>query len=273
MLKHRFLTLLVLIPVVLLAVGFLPMPWFAVLVSVVIAWAAWEWATLAGIKNHYSRGLYVLLIAAALWAAYYLPVFWILVASLVVWIWIAAAIFCYAFGFAPLGFQYSMIKIIVGFFTLVPCWLAITALREDIGGPGWLLFGFVMVWTMDTGAYVAGRWWGKHTLIIRVSPKKTCEGLWGGIISTLLMAVVIGCIFQLPFDRVFLFCLLALITAIFAIVGDLFESMLKRQAGVKDSGQLLPGHGGILDRIDSVVAALPIFALCSLLTYYYITHQ
>ena len=263
---------MVLIPIVLLAIGFLPMPWFAVLVGIVIAWAAWEWAALAGIINNYSRGLYVLLIAAALLAAYYLSVFWILVASLVVWIWITASILCYASGFAPLGFQYSMIKIVVGFFTLVPCWLAITALREDIGGPGWLLFSFVVVWMMDTGAYVTGRWWGKHTLITRVSPKKTWEGLWGGIISALLMAIVVGLIFQRPFGRVFLFCLLTLITAVFAIVGDLFESMLKRQAGVKDSGQLLPGHGGILDRIDSVVAALPVFVLCSLLTYY-ITHQ
>lgn len=270
MLKNRFLTTLVLIPIVLLAVGFLPMPWFSVLVGMVIAWAAWEWAVLAGIISHYGRGLYVLLIAAALWAAYYLSVFWILVASLVVWIWIVAAILCYAFGFAPLGFQYSIIKIVSGFFTLIPCWLAITALREDIGGPRWLLFGFVVVWTVDTGAYIAGRWWGKHTLITRVSPKKTWEGLWGGIISALLMAAVVGLIFRLPFDRIFLFCLLTLITVVFAIVGDLFESMLKRQAGVKDSGQFLPGHGGILDRIDSVVAALPVFVLCSLLmTYYY----
>ena len=260
--------MLILIPIVLLAVGFLPMPWFAILVGAVIAWAAWEWATLSGIISHYSRGLYVFLIAVALWAAYYLSVFWILIASLVVWIWIAAAIFCYAFGFAPLGFQYLMIKIVVGFFTLIPCWLAITALREDIGGPGWLLFGFMVVWTMDTGAYIAGRWWGKHALITRVSPKKTWEGLLGGVISALLMATVVGLICRFPFDRIFLFCLLTLITVVFAIVGDLFESMLKRQAGVKDSGQLLPGHGGILDRIDSVVAALPVFVLCSLLTYY-----
>ena len=261
--------MLVLIPIVLLAIGFLQMPWFAVLVGIVISWAAWEWATLVGIMNNYSRGLYVLLIAAALWAAYYLSVFWILVASLVVWIWIATAIFCYAFGFAPLGFQYLIIKIVVGFFTLVPCWLAITALRDDIGGPRWLLFGFMVVWAMDTGAYIAGRWWGKHILITRVSPKKTWEGLWGGIISVLLMTIVVGLIFRFPFDRVFLFCLLTLITAIFAIVGDLFESMLKRQAGVKDSGNLLPGHGGILDRIDSVVAALPVFVVCSLITYHY----
>lgn len=269
MLKYRFLTMLVLMPIVLLAVGFLPMPWFGILVGVVIAWAAWEWATLSGMTNYYSRGLYVLLIVVALLVAYYLSVFWILVASLVVWIWIAAAIFFYAFGFSPLGLQHLTIKSVVGFFTLVPCWLAITALREYIGGPKWLLFGFIVVWTMDTGAYITGRWWGKHTLITRVSPKKTWEGLWGGIISALLMVVVVDLILQLPFNHVFLSCLLTLITAFFAIIGDLFESMLKRQAGVKDSGQLLPGHGGILDRIDSVVAALPVFVLCSLLTYYY----
>ncbi|QTS83704.1 phosphatidate cytidylyltransferase [Coxiella endosymbiont of Amblyomma nuttalli] len=268
MFEHRFLTLLVLIPIILLAIEFLPMPWFAILVGVVIAWAAWEWTRLIGIINHYSRGLYVLLIALALWAVYYLSVFWILAASLVIWIWIAAAIFCYALGFAPLGFQYSMIKIVVGFFTLVPCWLAITVSHENVGGPGWLLFGFTVVWTMDTGAYVAGRWLGKHTLITRVSPKKTWEGLLGGIISTFLIVAVACVIFHLPFSHVFRFYLLTLFTIVFAVIGDLFESMIKRQAGVKDSGQLLPGHGGILDRIDSVIAALPVFVLCSLLIDY-----
>ena len=270
MLRHRVLTILALIPIVLLAVGFLPMPWFAVLVGAVIAWAALEWAALTGIISYYGRGLYVFLIAIVLWATYYLSVFWILAISFVVWIWITAAIFCYAFDCAPLGFQYSIIRIFAGFLTLIPCWLAIIALREDIGGPRWLLFGFIVVWAMDIGAYITGLWWGKHTLVTRVSPKKTWEGLWGGIISTLLVVSVVDLIFRLPLDLIFLFYLLTLIAAAFAIVGDLFESMLKRQADVKDSGQLLPGHGGILDRIDSVVAALPVFALCSLLiTYYY----
>lgn len=266
MLKHRLLTVLVLIVLILLAIWFLPMPWFAVLIGIVVAWGAWEWSTLAGLKNYYARGLYVILISAALWASYYLPVFWILMASLIIWLWVAAAILCYAFDLAPLGFQYSFTKIIVGFFTLVPAWLAVIALREDIGGPGWLLFGFMLIWAMDSGAYVAGRLWGKHTLISRVSPKKTWEGLWGGVISALLIAIIAALISELSLYRVFLFCVLALITVIFAIFGDLFESLLKRQSGVKDSGQLLPGHGGILDRIDSILAALPIFALCSLWT-------
>ncbi|AAO90884.1 phosphatidate cytidylyltransferase [Coxiella burnetii] len=265
MLKYRVLTALILFFFVLLAIWFLPMPWFAILIGAIMIWAAWEWSALAGIKNKYWRGFYVILLGITLFAAYYLPIFWVLIASVILWLWAAVAIFCYAIYIAPLGFQYPAVKLIVGFFALISCWLAINALREDIGGPGWLLFGLMLVWSMDTGAYAAGRLWGKHTLIARVSPKKTWEGLGGGIILSLLIAVIGGILFHLPFSQLSLVILLALITVFFAVIGDLFESMLKRQAGVKDSGRLLPGHGGILDRVDSLIVALPIFTLGSLL--------
>ena len=264
MLKHRVLTFLILVPLLLIAIWYLPMPWFGFLIGAVIAWAAWEWSILAGIKNYYFRGLYLIALLLALIVTYYLPIFWVLIISFGVWLWAAAAVICYAKGFLPLGFQYNITKIVVGFFVLTSCWVAGVALREDIGEPGWLLFGLVLVWAMDTGSYAAGRLWGKRTLIARVSPNKTWEGLWGGIILTLAAAVTILLIFRQPFFRLVLISLLALVTAIFAVMGDLFESMLKRQAGVKDTGQLLPGHGGILDRIDSILAALPIFLLGSL---------
>ncbi|WP_246169004.1 phosphatidate cytidylyltransferase [Coxiella endosymbiont of Amblyomma sculptum] len=107
-----------------------------------------------------------------------------------------------------------------------------------------------------------GRSWGKRTLIARVSPNKTWEGLWGGIFSALAIAIVVTFIvFRRSYVQSMLVDFLALVVSVFAIVGDLFESMLKRQVGVKDSGYLLPGHGGILDRIDSTLSALPIFLL------------
>ncbi|AKQ33365.1 phosphatidate cytidylyltransferase [Candidatus Coxiella mudrowiae] len=264
MFKHRVLTLLVLVPLLLLAILYLPMPWFSLLIGAVMLWAAWEWSPLAGIKNYYFRTLYVITILLALIGTYYLPIFWVLIISFIIWLWAAAAVICYAKGFFPMGFQYNVIKIVVSFFVLTSCWVVGVALREDMGGPGWLVFGLVLIWAMDIGAYLAGRWWGKRTLIARVSPNKTWEGLVGGIVLTLAIAVIISLVFRQPLFRLILISLLALITAIFAIIGDLFESMLKRQAGVKDTGQLLPGHGGILDRIDSILAALPIFLLGSL---------
>ena len=147
---------------------------------------------------------------------------------------------------------------------LVPCWLAIGVCRS-LGGPFWLFFGLLLIWAMDTGAYFAGRFWGKHKMVVRVSPKKTWEGFCGGMVLTLLVAIVVSLFQHASGYRIGLICILAFVTALFAVLGDLFESLLKREAGVKDSGTLLPGHGGILDRIDSITAALPIFALGSLL--------
>ena len=264
MFKHRVLTLLVLVPVLLLVIWYSYMPWFGFLIGVVIVWAAWEWSALSGIKNYYFRGLYIIAILLTLIGTSYLPIFWILIISFVIWLWAGAAVICYEKGFLPLGFQYNVIKIIVSFFVLASCWIAGVALHEDIGRSSWLLFGLVSIWSMDIGSYTAGLWWGRRKLIARVSPNKTWEGLWGGIILTLMTTVFISFILRQPFFRLILISLLTLVTAIFAIIGDLFESMLKRQAGVKDTSQLLPGHGGILDRIDSILAALPVFLLGSL---------
>ena len=265
MFKHRIITVLVLAPLLFLVIWYLTVPWFSFLIGAVIARAAWEWSALAGIKNYYFRSLYVIAILLTLIGACYLSIFWILIISLAVWLWIAAAVVCYAKGFLPLGFQYNVMKIIIGFFVLASCWVSGIVLHEDVGRSGWLLFGLVSIWATDIGAYVAGLYWGKKKLIARVSPNKTWEGLWGGIILTLVTTVIISLILRQSIFRLILLSLLTLVTAIFAIIGDLFESMLKRQAGVKDTSQLLPGHGGILDRIDSILAALPIFLLGSVL--------
>ena len=264
MFKYRILTAFIFLFLVLLAIWFLSAFWFSLLTGVVMLWAAWEWSFLAGIKNKYNRGFYVALIGLVLYVACYLNIFWMLIASLVIWLWVTVAILCYALNLAPLGFQYVSLKAIFGFFALIFCWLTINALREDIGGPSWLLFGLILIWAMDTGAYIAGRLLGKHILIARVSPNKTWEGFVGGIVLTLLVAITRGIVFRFPLHQLSWILLLSVITGFFAVIGDLFESMLKRQVGIKDSGGLLPGHGGILDRIDSLIVALPIFALCSL---------
>ena len=122
-----------------------------------------------------------------------------------------------------------------------------------------------MTWAADTGAYFVGRAWGKHLLAERVSPKKTWEGFCGGLVLALIVGVAGSYLLPIDFAQRILIWVLALVAALFSVLGDLLESLLKRQSGVKDSGWLLPGHGGILDRIDSMLPAVTVFVLGMLL--------
>lgn len=274
MFKKRIATALVLVPVLILAIFYLSMLWFSILIGAIITWAAWEWSALIGWKEKSPRVAYTLIVLILLVMSYFVLsasnftlINWIFGITFLVWIWASIAMLNYAFGRSPLGLQYPFLKALMGLFALVPCWLAVVMIRETIGSPAWLLFGLLIIWGgMDTGAYLAGRLWGQHKLAPRVSPKKTWEGFFGGIILTLIITIIMSlAVFHVTLAQVFEFCIVAIIVGIFAVMGDLVESMLKRQAGIKDSGSGLPGHGGILDRIDSVTAALPVFALALLI--------
>lgn len=127
--------------------------------------------------------------------------------------------------------------------------------------PWWLLYVFGLVWIADSGAYFAGRAFGRHKLAPKVSPAKTLEGLAGGLLLTAAFSMTVACYLQLTTSVWCGFVLLSMLTVIASVHGDLVESMLKRRAGIKDSGSMLPGHGGVLDRIDSLLAATPMFAL------------
>ena len=162
-------------------------------------------------------------------------------------------------------------KFIFGFCTLIPFLIGTLALRfyqynlDEHQGTYLLLYVFLLVWGADSGAYFAGRAFGKHKLAPKVSPGKSWEGAIGGVITSAIIAVIF---LNLTPDNVFgrelntsAFIVLSVITVAVSILGDLSESMFKRQAGIKDSSQLIPGHGGILDRIDSLTAAVPVFAI------------
>ena len=127
--------------------------------------------------------------------------------------------------------------------------------------PWWLLYVFLLVWGADTGAYFVGRKWGKTKLAPAVSPNKSVEGLYGGLATSGIIVIVVATYLKLSVGLFIVFIILSLITVAASVWGDLFESMLKRRAGIKDSGTILPGHGGILDRVDSLMSAMPIFAL------------
>lgn len=130
-----------------------------------------------------------------------------------------------------------------------------------LGHPWWLMYLFALVWVADSGAYFSGKAFGKHKLIPDVSPNKTIEGLVGGLALTVIVIAAVAYYRHLMGWHLVGFVMLSMVTVLASVLGDLFESLLKRQANIKDSGNLLPGHGGVLDRIDSILAAAPIFAL------------
>lgn len=127
--------------------------------------------------------------------------------------------------------------------------------------PWWLMYLFLLVWGADSGAYFVGRKFGKKKLVPNVSPNKSVEGLYGGIVTSMLIVTAVALLYlDMTWPELILFLILSVVTVFSSVLGDLFESMIKRRAGIKDSGRILPGHGGVLDRIDSLLAAAPIFA-------------
>lgn len=264
MLKQRILTALILIPLFVALVIFLSAPAFAVLTALIVLWGAFEWSSLMGIKTLRRKLIYPLLIFCTLVSSLWLRVPNMLAVALVWWLLASIMVMRYPRG-SELWGKSIVVRGFMGFFVLVPCWLALNFIRTADHGVFTLLFLFVLIWGADSGAYFAGRKWGKTKLAPQVSPGKSWEGLLGALITTVLITCITLEWLHLPYRAWGGALLLSLVTVIFSVLGDLFESMLKRIADLKDSGQLLPGHGGILDRVDSLTAAAPIFVLGALL--------
>lgn len=262
MLRKRLLTILVALPIAILGILYLPDAWFAGVSAVIVALCAWEWASLIPIQRVFFRILYIFLVLLMMGLTFVVPIFYWLMVSVVLWLWALLAVIHFARGHnSACGMHYPTVKYFLGLFMLLPFWVALNVLRNTSMGPLLLIFVLVLVWAVDSGAYIAGRLWGAHLLIERVSPKKTWEGLVGGLTLSMLAALLYGVSIHLSAKAILHLLELSFVTVLFAVLGDLFESMLKRQAGIKDSGGSLPGHGGFLDRFDSVIAALPLFTL------------
>jgi phosphatidate cytidylyltransferase len=153
-------------------------------------------------------------------------------------------------------------RTLAGLLILVPAWTAVVYLQGlSDQGPAYVLFLLLLIWCADTAAYFGGRAWGKRKLLVNVSPGKTWEGAGSALVAVGVLSWVGAHILGVAAEQLSVFIGLSLVTVLFSILGDLIESMYKRQAGLKDSGTLLPGHGGVLDRIDSLTAAAPIFVL------------
>lgn len=257
MLIQRILTALVLIPLVLTGLIFLPNLPFLIITAFIFLAAAWEWSSLMGLTSRRSRILYLLLIAVSLVGISLTSVTWYAPAASG-W-WVVATIMVFVYPQGQTLWRNRFLRGLMGIAVLAPSWAAINTIRSQATGVYVLLFLLLIIWTADTAAYFAGKQWGKRKLAPKVSPGKSIEGLLGAFAATTLVALLAFHYGDVPVKRWGFGLLLVWFTVFFSVIGDLFESMLKRIVGVKDSGNLLPGHGGLLDRIDSLTAAAPVY--------------
>jgi phosphatidate cytidylyltransferase len=245
-------TALVLLALLLAGLFLLPPLGVAVLMALILGIGGFEWARLCGFNPHLYAGLIVGTLLALFLLGVVQPVF--VIASL---FWLVAAPAWLWLGVKP-GHRPALWA--AGFVVLVPAALAMVVLR-----PAEALVVLAVAWIADTAAYLAGRRWGRHKLAPAISPGKTWEGAAGGLIGAAAYAMILSIFLAgAQATRMAAFIGAAALLVVVSIVGDLFESAAKRQAGVKDSGAILPGHGGMLDRIDSATAVLPVAAAISL---------
>lgn len=258
MLRERVITALILAPALLWVLLWAPTDVTTIVIGVAMLLGAWEWARFCGWSSAGKRFAYVACVAAAMALVSFIgrTAFGMAAVWFVALAWWGLA-FCWL-ALAPERVT-VMRAAMAGVLVLAPTWLALCELQAAPGRePGYLLFVLALVFAADIGAFAAGRTFGRVKLAPRVSPGKTWEGVMGGLIAAALIAALGAYWFALPMAS---FVALCLGVAIVSIVGDLTESMFKRHVGLKDSSGLLPGHGGILDRIDSITAAAPVFAL------------
>lgn len=265
--EQRVTTALLLAPVPILGVLFLPTPWLAAAVAAVLLAGLWEWTAFAGLEEKPARLLFLtanaLLMAALVWGGGP-SLFTLKVASLVGVVWWGFVLLWLARPRMGAGDNHATrsFKLLAGSLCVVPAWCALGWLHwEDPLGPRWALFALMLVWAADSGAYFTGSKFGKRKLAPGISPGKTWEGVYGGLAASVLLATLALPLLGLAWSSLPALALLTVVTAAFSVVGDLFESLMKRHSGVKDSGAMFPGHGGLMDRLDSLLAALPVFVV------------
>ena len=265
MLKQRVVAGIVLVPLGIAAILFLPHPAFAALAGAIFVMGAWEWSRLAGWTTPVARWLYTISVAAALAALWWIDARSLYLTTIAVGgaAWAGAAAWLSRFQFASGDTPpVRILKGAVGLLILTACFATVVSLHRLPGdGPRWVLAVLAAVWITDTAAYFSGRAFGKRRMAPRISPNKTWAGAIGAFCAS--MTFISGALYVLVGPQVspLAVVVLGLVTTAFAMVGDLFVSLLKRHRQIKDTGHLIPGHGGILDRFDGVLAAVPVFVL------------
>ena len=278
MLLQRVITACVLAPLVVLAIFFLPHLYFSMLWGIIMLIAAWEWANLADVKSVIGKILFLLAMLLPMIFLHFWTQFLEIVTQLadypeirkysgiieslmipivLFWFWM---MFKIRKSGAELleNKQSTGKKLFIGGFVLVSAWFFLSRLMV-LEEPAMTMYLFLLIWAADIAAYFAGKKFGITKLAIEISPGKTVEGMYGAMASAIVMGLCFTLYFNFSALSIIDFILLSVITVLVSIYGDLFFSAAKRIRGVKDSGSILPGHGGILDRLDSFIAAIPVF--------------
>lgn len=281
MLKQRIITALILAPLALYAILFLPIFWFEIAIAGVVGIGAYEWAAMAGVTARPKKlvfmgaafaiciGLSTIVDASIIWYQGQLHGLYrfILTVAVIWWLLSLAMVLAYP-KYSKVWRDSKIVRTIFGALTLIPTWVAVIALRTSLHdvdpfyGASLIFYVLGIVWAADIGAFFVGVKFGRHKLRPNVSPGKSLEGLLGGIAASFAIIAFAALHYQVEPSRIWLHLAIGGVTVAVSALGDLNESMLKRCAGIKDSGKILPGHGGVLDRIDSLTAAFPVFAFC-----------
>lgn len=264
-LKLRLFTALLLVPIVVAGVLFLSTVYLAPIMGVVILLGGWEWTRMMGVAAMPGRWLFLGLLVVVLTGAFFaagryfpslgFPVF----GAITVWWFLIGCKLLRLQTIEPVTRPRFLWQGAIGLLVLAPAWAALVILHQSgENGPMLMLFLLFLIWTADSSAYFTGYRWGRTKLAPVVSPGKTRAGLYGAVVSAICCGAVLAWLLS-DLGRLYWYVLLAVVTVLFSVVGDLYESLCKRRAGLKDSGDILPGHGGVLDRVDSLTAAAPVF--------------
>lgn len=274
--KQRIITALILAPLVVLGIFKLSIPLFIAAIAAIVVIGFWEWTQFVETSN---RSIAIIPALAVLAGVFYFLPFEIsalqqvsgghilILAAAGIW-WLASSGMAMTFPKSSALWQGSkVLRHAFGLLTLIPFLTSVILLRsvgydsDPYYGAKLVLFVCFLVWAADSGAYFAGKTFGKRKMAPNVSPNKTIEGLVGGIITALVIGWGAANWFELTFPSHVIMIFITFTTVVISVLGDLVESMFKRVSGIKDSGNIIPGHGGVLDRIDSLTAAFPVFAL------------
>lgn len=274
--KQRIITALILAPLVILGIIYLPFAGFMLALATITLLGFWEWTQFVNQDSRFFAMLPAILVGGASLAFinFELPAIahigtteFVVLGIGTLW-WIVSSVLAIIYPRSrPLLELSGPTRHLFGLLTLLPFFWSVLFLRahsypiDPFYGAKLVLFVCFLVWAADSGAYFVGKSLGKHKMAPAVSPNKTIEGLLGGIITAMLVGYWVAKWFAIQFSSMPVMLLIILLTVVISVLGDLVESMFKRVSGIKDSSNMIPGHGGILDRIDSLTAAFPVFAL------------
>ena len=266
MLKHRIYSALVLIPLIILSIMMLSTAQLQWGVAIVVALAMWEWLAMMNVVQVRQRLQWILLTFLLVISAITFSLNALLLSiGAILWTVVTYGIYLYRHKGLPeklfVVFTQPQFGIISAITVLSLFWISIITLHQMEEGAYYILYALVVVWLSDTGGYFAGKRWGKTSLAKSISPNKTWQGVWGALALSITAAILFSLTEPgriLPMSG---WLMITIVITIISIIGDLFESQFKRCYAVKDSGNMIPGHGGILDRIDSLIAAMPVFSL------------